>query len=110
MTESRSSWDIGRIRRTPYAAPRLGVLLGGRGRLCGRGRRRPRLGHFGGALGELVLVLAGDRVLELAHSTSHRSAEIRQALRTKNDQDDHKDDHDLERAWSPHGLTDGSRC
>src|SRR5215208_7200644 len=68
-TESRSSWEIGLIRRTPTRLLRLGLPLAGR-------RYRRGLGRLGRPLGQLVLVLAGDGILELAHSATEGATQV----------------------------------
>src|SRR5215211_3354418 len=91
-TESRSSCEIGRIRRTPTRLLRLGLLLAGRrdaSRLAGR------LGLVRGAFRQLVLVLAGHRILELTHPAPERAAQVGQSLRAEHDQHDYEDDDDL---------------
>src|SRR5919199_943866 len=79
---------MGRSRRTPYAAPRLGLLLAG---------WRDR-----GGLGPLGLVLARHRILELAHAASERAAEVRKPLRAEHDQHDDEDDDQFHGAGSRH--------
>src|SRR5829696_6752139 len=84
-TDSRSSCEIGLMRRMRALA--LGLLLG---RLGG-----DWLGLLGALLGggrQLVLVLAGHRVLELAHTPTQRTPEIGQPLGPEDDQHDDQDD------------------
>src|SRR5437773_1764474 len=106
---SRSSYPTGRRRAMPPRTAQPGLRLGARGRallalpvgrhdlgLVGRVLERRR-----GALGRLVvvaavvLVLAGDGVLELAHPRAELAAEARKALGPKDEQHDHEDDHEL---------------
>src|SRR5689334_24895203 len=89
---SRSSWPMGRRRRLKRA-PECGSGVRARGGLVLRARlARHDLGLRGGAIEMLlahgrllaalvaVLVLAGDRVLELAHARAELPSEPRQAL------------------------------
>src|SRR4051794_23132631 len=97
----RSSWRIGRrVVATPR--PALLALLGDD--LVRGGRRRLLLGAAERA-GVVVLVrLAGDRVLELAHARAELAAEGRQSLGTEDQKHDPEHDQQLE---GPDGLEEG---
>src|SRR5687768_449281 len=59
----------------------------------------------------LVVVLAGDRILELAHPLAERAAHLGEALRPEEDEeDDQEDDHlgDADSEW--HGLDSTIVC
>src|SRR5438270_374620 len=112
---SRSSCPIGRMRlgttrgvRKPLAgvsrvcgSPRTLVVRGGGRDL--RGGLGPRLLE----LGLVVLVLPGDRVLELAHAPPERASQVGQALRSEDQKHDYEDDDDLE--WPDVGHGSSSR-
>src|SRR5205807_4455251 len=116
---SLSSKPIGRMR---FATATRRGLLGRVRRVSGaRGPRRLFLGlrlrrHRRSGLGArllelgmgLVLVLAGDRVLELAHSAPERLPEIGQSLRPEDQKHDDEDDDDLE--WADVGHVASFRC
>src|SRR5262249_5157229 len=70
----------------------LRVALGcGRDRVLRLGFRRARRQ----VRRRLVLVLAGDRVLELAHALAERAPHLGQPLRAEDEQDDHEQNCDL---------------
>src|SRR6478735_690280 len=58
-----------------------------------RRRRRWLVRGAGRQLGLLVVVRAGDRILELAHALAERAPDLRQALRPEHEQRDDQD-HD----------------
>src|SRR5262245_14262857 len=65
-----------------------------------------RVGRLHRQLGRLVVVsvLAGDRVLELAHPAPHRASDLRKALGAEEQQRQQKQQDDLPRADVWHGL------
>src|SRR3954451_12206660 len=76
----------------PAAAVSLGLVLGDDLAL-------DHLGRLGRAFSwNLVLFVHGEGSLELADALAHRLAQLGQALRPEDDQDDHQDYGDLE--WS----------
>src|SRR4051812_34378546 len=90
-TERRSSWEMGLTRRTTGAG--LGLLLAGR-RLGTRGL----VGPVRQLVAVLVLLVARQRVLELAHAGAERAPEVGQTLRAEQHQDQNEDDQDLGQA------------
>src|SRR2546421_204 len=71
-------------------ARRRSLLLGGGG---GRESRPVAL---------LLLVLAGDRVLELAHALTQAAPDLRNPLRPEDQEQDDDEDHDFPGAKPPH--------
>src|SRR4051794_24569591 len=63
------------------------------------------LGLDRGALVVVVLGLAGERVLELAHALAERLAHLGQALRAQHDEGDGEDDDELHRADVRHPIS-----
>src|SRR4051812_18302918 len=97
----RSSWRIGRrVVATPRAA--LLALLGDD--LVRGGRRRLLLGAAERACVVVLVRLAGDGVLELAHARADLAAEARQSLGPEDQQHDPEHDQQLE---GPDGLEEG---
>src|SRR5882757_6407368 len=107
---SWSSWETARTRRgiPPASAVfvvdhlGLGRLDRDGGRLLldrsgGRLRRADRL-HVVVIVVVVVLVLAGDRLFELANPFAEAVSQLRQAFGTEHDQSDDEDDDDLEGA------------
>src|SRR3954452_19978165 len=118
MRLSRSSWPTGRT--TPIVRPAALSGIGARGglilaaRLAGyhlglrRGgvELRARRTLLGGpdrvAVLVVVLVLAGDGVLELAHARPELPAEAGEPLGAEDDEHDEEDDPQLERSDARH--------
>src|SRR2546423_10605120 len=98
MTDSRSSCEIGLMRRMRWRS-RLRLLLG---RL---GNHRLRLVGLVIGRRKLFLVVAGHRVLELAHPLAQRASQVGKPLGPEDQQHDDEDYDDLERAYTErHGL------
>src|SRR5215210_6726247 len=103
-SDASSPWPSRRgSRTTAIACParrlwRVVALDRRRGGSCRRG------GGLGGRRGQLdrprrhllvVVVLAGDRVLELAHPFAHRAADLRQALGAEDEEQHDREDDQL---------------
>src|SRR3954453_17729680 len=111
----RSSWPTGRTRpvpgwRPPGIGARGGLVLAARlagddlGLSGGRielGRRRPLRRRLQPVV-VVVLVLARDRVLELAHARPELPAQAGEPLRAEDDENDEEDDPQLEGSDARH--------
>src|SRR4051812_42190138 len=124
MRLRRSSWPTGRT--TPMARAALsgvrargGLVLPARlaGDDFGLGRGRVELGGRRALRGRLdlvpvvvVLVLARDRVLELAHPRAELPAEAGKPLRAEDEEDDQQEDRQLEGSNARHTRKCTAEC